>query len=263
MRKFENKNNIKGNVENVSKSKIKFITSLHRKKYRDEENAFVVEGVKMVEEALTEFPEHVLYCVHTSDFSMHQPKGREQHPIDHYLCDERTLKQCSSLQTPNKVLAVMRKFEYKAVEGHFKLVLDGVQDPGNMGTLIRLADWYGVSEIVCSETTVDCYNPKVVQASMGSIFRVPIRYISLPEYLSACEEPVYGALLEGENVYEQPLQPRGLLVLGNEGNGISEDLIPLLTHPLTIPRIGRAESLNVSTAGAILISEFFRKGFQE
>ncbi len=241
-------------MESVSKNKIKYITALRQKKYRDEEKAFVVEGVKMVEEVLSHFPDRVLFCVHTTDFSYPWDEQKQEH----YLCDERTLKQCSSLQTPNKVLAVVRQFEHQQPISGFTLALDGVQDPGNMGTLLRLADWYGVGQVVCSTHTVDIYNPKVVQASMGSVFRVPVVYADLATYLSSADTTIYGALLEGENVYTQALLPEGILVLGNEGNGISEAIIPLLTKPLTIPRVGEAESLNVSTAGAILLSEFYR-----
>lgn len=239
-------------MEVLSNSKIKQIRSLHTKKNRDELQLFVVEGEKMVLETLASIPGQIVYCVATKDFSA---AGND---IPFYQCDEETLKRCSSLKTPNKVIAVVKKMDFPKNTPSFVLALDSVQDPGNMGTIMRLADWFGVEQIICSHTTVDCYNPKVIQASMGAFLRVRVDYTDLQKYLSTTDLPVYGALLEGENVYKKELQPKGVLLMGNEGNGISEENLPLINHPISIPRRGKAESLNVSTATGILLSEFFR-----
>lgn len=239
----------------ISKNNIKFIKALQQKKFRDENNLFVVEGEKMVLESIQWKPQYLsdLYC--TEDF----PVGDlQQKNVPHEVISEKELKQISGLQTPNKALAVFRKWELSETNADFYIALDGVQDPGNMGTIMRLADWFGVPEIICSKDTVDCWNPKVVQATMGAAFRVQVRYTDLKSHLQALGLPVFGALLEGENVYRKKLEPKGVLLLGNEGKGISKEIQQLIDAPVSIPRFGEAESLNVSTAGAILLSEFFR-----
>lgn len=241
-------------MEELSKNKIKLIRSLQQKKYRDENDLFVIEGVKMCQEALQYCPNQIQLIVHTQAFEFKAPHAN----IEQYVVHEKILKQCSSLKNPNHVLMLVKKIAHKKEDGNFTIALDGVQDPGNMGTIMRLADWYGVNKIVCSNATVDCYNPKVVQATMGAILRIPIAYVDLKEYLSNTTSPIYGALLDGENIYSKTMLPEGILLLGNEGNGISEELIPLITHPITIPKAGNAESLNVSIATGILLSEFFR-----
>lgn len=238
----------------LSQSKIKQIRSLHQKKCRDEQNIFVVEGEKMVLETLASIPDQIEYCVSTTDFNPDN-KGN----ITWYHCDEETLKRCSSLKTPNKVIAVVKKMQLPEKKDTFIIALDSVQDPGNMGTIMRLADWFGVEKIVCSQTTVDYYNPKVIQASMGSFLRIRVEYTDLKQYLKDTSLPVFGALLEGENVYKQQLRPEGILVMGNEGNGISDEIRSFINHPVSIPGRGQAESLNVSIATGILLSEFFRE----
>lgn len=239
----------------ISRNNIKFIQSLQLKKFRDEAGMFIVEGEKMVLESLAWKSEHLVYLYHTAAFPIEQISNVNVHGTE---ITEKELKQISGLQTPNKALAVFRKWEDTVTAPDFLIALDGVQDPGNMGTILRLADWFGVKEIVCSKETVDCYNPKVVQATMGAFLRVKVSYTDLKTYLPALDLPVYGALLEGENIYRKSLEPRGILLLGNEGKGISPEIQQLVNVPLTIPRFGEAESLNVSTAGAILLSEFFR-----
>lgn len=239
----------------ISKNNIKLIKALQQKKFRDENGIFVVEGEKMVLESIQWKSDYLVDLYHTNDFPTHllNTKNLPIHDIS-----EKELKQISGLQTPNKALAVFRKWELQEIKSGFFIALDGVQDPGNMGTILRLADWFGIPEIICSRDTVDCYNPKVVQATMGAIFRVQVRYENLETYLKALDLPVFGALLEGENVYRQKLDPKGILLLGNEGKGISKSVQQLIDRPVSIPRFGEAESLNVSTAGAILLSEFFR-----
>lgn len=237
----------------LSQNKIKQIRCLQQKKCRDEHNLFVVEGEKMVEEVLMSAPSQVEFCVSTADFNSEHTTG-----VEWYQCDEETLKRCSSLKTPNKVIAVVRKMVFPETRTSFVLALDAVQDPGNMGTIMRLADWFGVEKIICSRTTVDVYNPKVIQASMGAFLRIQVDYTDLKSYFQETRLPVFGALLEGENIYKTVVQPAGILLMGNEGNGISEELKQFITHPISIPRRGGAESLNVSVATGILLSEFFR-----
>lgn len=241
-------------MEALSQSKIKQIRSLQQKKCRDEHHLFVVEGEKMVLELLNSIPDQIEYCVTTPEF-----EALKDFNVLFYQCNQEDLKRCSSLKTPNKVLAVVRKLKFPEQNSSFILALDSVQDPGNMGTIMRLADWFGVEQIICSNTTVDCYNPKVIQASMGAFLRVKVEYVDLKQYLSTVDLPVYGALLEGENIYKQTLKPKGILLLGNEGNGISTEIQSFISHPVSIPRKGSAESLNVSIATGILLSEFFRR----
>jgi TrmH family RNA methyltransferase len=239
----------------ISKSNIKLIKSLQQKKFRDELNLFVVEGEKMVQESLQWKSEYLVDLYYTSD-SIIRENIIDKEKMN--LISEKELKQISSLQTPNKSLAVFKKWPYSDHKFRFYIALDGVQDPGNMGTIMRLADWFGVKKILCSKETVDCFNPKVVQATMGAIFRVDVEYVDLTETFEMLNLPIYGALLEGENIYSKPLTPKGILLLGNEGKGISENLQKSINFPISIPRFGQAESLNVSAAGAILLSEFFR-----
>ena len=239
----------------ISKSYIKLIHSLERKKIRDEQGKFVLEGEKMLLEILKWKSDNLVHLFYTEDFKSNLAGFDESKCTE---ISEKELKSISRLQTPNKALAIFEKWEESDIKSDFYIALDGVQDPGNMGTIMRLADWFGVPEIICSKDTVDCFNPKVVQATMGAIFRVQVRYVDLEEYLPKLNLPIYGALLAGENVYRKELSPKGILILGNEGKGISSTIQQLINHPISIPRFGEAESLNVSTAGAILLSEFFR-----
>jgi RNA methyltransferase, TrmH family len=244
-------------VNKLSKNKIKWIRSLQQKKTREGLGFFVVEGDKMVAEVL----ESKQHKVHLLCLTPESAISSQQVQLSVATVSSDELKSISSLMNPNKSLAVVHLPQKKQVESPFRIALDGIQDPGNMGTILRLADWFGVEEIICSRDTVDIYNSKVVQASMGAIFRINVRYCDLQEYLQNTDQKVYGALLTGENLYEKPLIPSGILVLGNEGNGISEKIMETITDPITIPRLGKAESLNVSTAAGILLSEFFRSSF--
>ncbi|MCO5260799.1 MAG: RNA methyltransferase [Crocinitomicaceae bacterium] len=253
---FENKNNIKVNAENLSLNKIKQINCLQQKKCRDIQGLFLAEGEKIVSEIIANTPDSIEYIVSTPDYQIDTNKT-----FHHFVCDAATLKKCSSLKTPNKVIAVVKKMQQKNSNPSFILALDSIQDPGNMGTIMRLADWFGIEKIICSTTTVDIYNPKVIQATMGAFLRVEVDYLDLKDFFSTTKLPIYGALLEGKNVYEQPLKPHGILLMGNEGSGISKELVPFITQPITIPKKGGAESLNVSMATSILLSEFFRGEF--
>lgn len=240
-----------------SKSQLKLITSLAQKKYREKHKLFFVEGKKGISELLaSSFQLHSLYT--TEDiFEAEKEKT--------FLIGEEDLKKISRLSTPQTALAVFHIQEPpEATLTDLVVALDGVRDPGNLGTIIRLCDWFGVRHLVCSRDTVDCYNPKVVQATMGSIARVNIHYIELPEFLTNARKdfPVYGAFMEGENVYRQDLPPRGILVMGNEANGVSPEVAASISEKIAIPQFGQAaetESLNVATATAILLSEFRRR----
>ncbi len=237
-------------VEKISKSQIKWVRSLQQKKVREIENCFLVEGEKMVSELMNDFSERISAIFGSED-------AMQLLPIDFpfIICNTKELSQISGLTTPNKLLAIVKKETLSSPKKCRSIVLDGIQDPGNMGTILRLADWYGIEQIICSEDTVDCYNPKVVQASMGAIFRIKVVYVSLNDFLKNTEQPIYGALLEGENYKKVNYTENALLLMGNEGKGIREENISLITTAVTIPRFGKAESLNVSTATAILLSE--------
>ncbi len=241
-------------MQSISKNKIKWIRSLQQKKNREDLGLFIVEGEKMVNEALNSFGNYIEFLCITK-FSTIIPKNPT---FEVAIASDEELKSISSLKNPNKSLIVLKIPKTKTVDTQFRIALDGIQDPGNMGTILRLADWFNVKEIICSNDTVDIYNPKVVQASMGAIFRINVIYCDLVDYLTETKEPIFGALLEGENIYKKTVKPNGILVLGNEGNGISKEVISLIKNPITIPRFGKAESLNVSVATGILLSEFFR-----
>jgi len=238
----------------LSKSQIKLITSLKQKKYRQQNGFFVVEGVKTITELLQS--NMVLYAIYTTESFNINAK-------DEVLISETELKRISSLTTPNKALAIFKIPQPKPIEVNGIMVaLDAVRDPGNLGTIIRLCDWFGIKELICSNETVDCFNPKVVQATMGSLTRVNITYVDLIHFLKNTKLPVYGAFMEGENVYHKQLPENGILIMGNEANGVSKEVESIITDKISIPRFGElqeTESLNVATATAILLSEFKRR----
>ena len=179
-----------------------------------------------------------------------------------FYITEGELKKISALKTANTAVAIFKIPEQNASSSEgLTLVMDAIRDPGNLGTIIRLSDWFGVAQLVCSLDTVDCYNSKVVQATMGSIARVSIKYCDLSEYLINASLPIYGGVLNGENIYTSETPKKAILVLGNEGNGISDQIMALISNKITIPQFGasqKTESLNVATATAILLSEFNR-----
>ncbi len=237
----------------LSKSQIKTITSLKQKKYRLQQGLFVAEGVKTINELLA------------SQFSLQQLYTTNSFKIDANLetvVSENELKKISFLKTPNTALAIFKIPEPKAINTNQLMVaLDNVRDPGNLGTIIRLCDWFGIRDLVCNIETVDCYNPKVVQATMGSITRVNVSYLNLTDFLKTTHMPIFGAFMEGDNIYKSQLPNKGILVLGNEANGISREIEQVITTKISIPRFGQlqsTESLNVATAAAILLSEFRR-----
>ena len=239
----------------VSKNQIKLITSLVQKKYRKQHQLFFAEGVKVIEELFqSDFELEQIYHT-TAQF----PGVSEAKKT---VISESDLKKISALTTPNDCLAIFRiPQEKKIVTKGLIVALDDIRDPGNLGTIIRLCDWFGIAQIICSEQTVDIYNPKVVQATMGSISRVNVSYVDLESYLAESKIPVFGTFMEGENIYKKTLPQEGIIVLGNEANGISEAIAAKVTQKISIPRFGnlqRTESLNVATATAIVLSEFKR-----
>ncbi|WKD85011.1 23S rRNA (uridine(2479)-2'-O)-methyltransferase [Polaribacter huanghezhanensis] len=240
---------------NLSKNHIKLITSLQQKKYRQKHKLFVAEGVKVVNELLNStFKVAQLFI--TDDFEV---SSETENTI---IVSEKELKKISQLKTPNKVVGLFEIPETLSTQNTGIIVaLDAINDPGNLGTIIRLCDWFGVQKLVCSTTTVDCYNQKVVQASMGSLTRVEIIYTDLIDFLKETKLPIFIADMEGENVYKSDLPKEAVLVMGNEANGISDAIRKLVDAKISIPRFGNiqeTESLNVATATAILLSEFKR-----
>jgi len=238
----------------VTKSELKYIQSLSDKKVRLETGCFIAEGVKLVGEMIAAgYPLKAVYALD----SWESPDAS----IEVTRIEVFELEKMSMLQTPNQVLAVaMMPQQVKALDlgGQLTLVLDGIQDPGNMGTIIRTADWFGITQIVASEDTVDVYNPKVIGATMGSFMRVSVTYKNLQEWMPTVKLPVYGALLEGENIFTTNAVKEGLLVIGSEGKGIRENILDLITHPVTIPKIGVAESLNAGIAAGIIVAQLTR-----
>ena len=236
--------------EHLSKAQVKWVRSLQQKKNRDAEGVFVAEGAKCINELRGAF-ELVLLA---------SPDNASAIEIE----------QMSSLRTPQGQIAVFRKptTDNRYPISQLMLALDGVQDPGNLGTIIRTCDWFGIHDVLCSRDTADCYNPKVVQATMGALARVRVHYVDLPNALAELKDKhvaIYGTLLEGRNMYAEgaiPNKSEGVIIMGNEGNGISEEVRGLVSHPLLIPSYpageATSESLNVGIATAIVLAEFRR-----
>ena len=238
----------------VGKSQIKFIKSLQQKKYRNQNGMFAVEGIKTVQELLDSNIEP--YKIYSTSAELFQYLEDQIEIIS-----EVDLKKISGLKNPNKVLGIFKIPQPRKVdENDWILALDDVRDPGNLGTIIRLCDWFGIKHLVCSEQTVDCYNPKVLQATMGSITRVNIIYTDLVNYIEKSELPVYGTFMDGNTVYSSKLPLKGILVMGNEANGISSEIENLVNSRVSIPQFGSnaTESLNVATAVAIFLNEIRR-----
>ncbi len=248
----------------ISKNKIKFIRSLEQKKVRREERVFLAEGPKLTADLLGHF--RCRYLAATDDW-LASHNTIEADEIDTATIDE--IARASLLKTPQDVIAIFDQREEKTditvIEKQLCLALDDVQDPGNLGTIIRIADWFGIEHIFCSTNTVDVYSPKVVQATMGALSRVHLHYVSLTELIGKLNKnvPIYGTLLDGTNIYTQELSTTGLIVMGNEGNGITAEVRQLINRKLYIPNYpeGRdtSESLNVAIATAVTCAEFRRR----
>lgn len=244
----------------LSKSQLSFIKSLHQKKYRKESGLFIVEGIKSIVEFLaSSFKIQSIYSL---------PQNLSLLPalpanIKLFEVNNAELDKISTLQTPQGILAIIHipeseKLSALDLSGRFTLVLDGIQDPGNLGTIIRTADWFGFQNVVCSMNTVEVYNPKTVQATMGSLARIRVDYMDLNDFFKEVTLPVFGALLEGKSMYDINWGTEGLVILGNEGQGITDEVQEFITDPVTIPRVGAAESLNVAISAAIICSDIRR-----
>ncbi|MEJ7693126.1 RNA methyltransferase [Daejeonella sp.] len=244
----------------ISKSQISFIKSLQQKKLRKEHGLFTAEGLKSISEFINS--EYVIDTIFYTENVM--PKlGKLSHNIKQVEISTSELSKISALTTPQQLLALIKIPETRVLtpqmlKGSFTLALDGIQDPGNLGTIIRTADWFGFNRLICSEDTVDVYNAKVVQATMGSLSRVQVEYTDLQKLLQDCPLPVFGALLHGKSIYQTNFDVEGIVILGNEGNGIRPEIITYISHPVTIPRFGKAESLNVAICASIFCSEMRR-----
>lgn len=248
----------------ISKARIKWIKSLDVRKYRLQHNAFVAEGPKLVGELLPYSTP--IYLAATQDWLKQNKQLLENiNEVDEVSQEE--LERASLLRTPQSVLAVFPIPDLKLPEPlestNLYLALDNVQDPGNLGTILRIADWFGIKQILCSEGTADVYNPKCVQACMGALARVKVHYCKLVEVLKKTKMPVFGTFLDGVNIYNEELSSNGIIVMGNEGNGISEEVAKLITRRLYVPNfpIGSqtTESLNVAVATGIVCAEFRRR----
>ncbi|MDR1981602.1 MAG: RNA methyltransferase [Tannerellaceae bacterium] len=245
----------------ISKSVVKYIRSLAQKKFRNEHHVFLAEGDKLVAGMLGSFACEMI--VATPSWMANQGDIPVQELIE---ADEADIRKASLLKNPQHVLAVFKRPGYALSEADpsagLILALDGVQDPGNVGTIIRLAAWFGIGHIICSPDTADAFAPKTVQATMGALAHVKVHYTCLESYIKTQEAPLYGTFTDGENIYARELTPQGLIVMGNEGNGIREEIASLIGQRLTIPgyaKSGASESLNVAIATAIVCSEFRRR----
>jgi TrmH family RNA methyltransferase len=255
----------------ISKQQIKHIRSLQQKKYRNDSNMFVVEGLKMVSEAILQVPRQIECIYLTSKYLNQFNLDISEQKFQIIETSSEDFKKISSLTTPQEILAIIKKTEVSDLSlftpNDIFLVLDGIRDPGNMGTIIRLADWFGIKQIVCSPDTVECYNPKVVQASMGAILRVNIIYTALTSWLKNIkmkkEVTIYSTSLNGENLYNSILKKPAVIILGNESNGITNEVSLFADRNLCIPNFSnfpdKTESLNVSIAAAIVCAEFRRQ----
>lgn len=243
----------------VTKSQKKLIRSLKLKKNRKEKQLFVAEGIKVINEFLESNLKLELLVV-TKESQKLFPKANENCIA---YTNENELAQLTNLQSAQKGIAVFQIPKNKETKSDdLTLALDDVNDPGNLGTIIRLCDWFGITNIICTKNTVDCYNPKVVQATMGSLTRVNLNYTNLQEYLTSSKATIIGTYMDGENLYQYNSKPKNtILVMGNEANGISSEISKLISQRITIPRFGelqQTESLNVASATAIILSEFKR-----
>jgi len=248
----------------LSKSRVKYIQSLYHKKFRDAELVFVIEGPKIAEEFLLHAPREIVALYAVKNWLA----GKELliqsiAPSIIFSIEETELGKISALSTPNRVLAIVKqkeKTELPTPTSGLMLMLDGIQDPGNFGTIIRIADWFGITNLVCSKECADIYNPKVIQATMGSIIRTNVVYTNLCDW---CKQhagvDMYAATLQGQSIYDYPVLTDGIIVMGNESKGVSPELLGFCKKQVTIPRIGQAESLNAAVATGIILSQLIRK----
>lgn len=255
----------------LSKNQIKLITSLQKKKYRDTHQLFIAEGDKLVIDLLNS---GIIadYLIYTNDWKNKHLIARFKNINNRIESENSQLKKISNLSTPSQVLAVFKmpqiSLDKNIIQNSLSIVLDDIQDPGNLGTIIRIADWFGIKHIFCSPNTVDLYNPKVIQATMGAIARIKLFYVPLEGLILEYQNPdfpIYGTFLDGEVIYNTSLKNKGFVIMGNEGKGISDSIKNLVSHKLFIPSYPSnqetSESLNVSVATSIICSEFRRLEF--
>lgn len=248
----------------ITKSQVKYIQSLGHKKFRDEENVFIVEGPKIVAELIRSPNTRIRQLYATKEWvapvalpakSASSSGPRAALPVEEVTPSE--LERLSGLSTPNQVLAVFEKPVFPASNPgtSLSLILDGIQDPGNMGTIVRIADWFGVQQVLASNDSADVFNPKAIQSTMGSISRVPVIYEDVDVLLARYPDlPLYAAVLEGNDLYQEKRIRRGAIIIGNESKGVRPALLARATHRITIPRVGEAESLNAAVATGIILS---------
>lgn len=245
----------------LSKAQISLLNSLQQKKFRTQYNLFIVEGIKSVLEFVnSSYKVQKIFTTSQAAAKL----GKLPQLIKLEELTETEFSKISTLKNPQGALAIVeipstQQLDPNQLIGKHSLVLDDIQDPGNLGTIIRTAEWFGIKDIICSIGTVDVYNPKVVQATMGSLARVQVHYIDIKNFLSTTALPKFGALLEGKSIYQTDFTNQGLIILGNEGNGIRKEIITQIDQAITIPRIGNAESLNVAVAATIFCSEIARQ----
>ncbi len=255
----------------LSKNKIKFINSIKKKKYRAIQQCFFVEGEKLVDELLYSDVQIISIFAVTEWLEKKRSELSNLNDIEIVEVKEEDLKKISALTTPNKVLAVAKQpsysFIFEEIKESLNIFLDNINDPGNFGTIIRIADWYGINNIFCSNESVDVFNPKVVQSSMGAVFRTKIHYVDSSSFLEKLQQlddfNIYGTFLEGDNIYKTELSKNGMIIMGSESHGISDSLKPFIRTKLFIPNypldVKTSESLNISIATAITCSEFRRR----
>lgn len=250
----------------ISKNQIKFVYSFGKKKTRDEHQLFLAEGVKILRDILPYF-EAEFVCA--TEEAYDEIKSLTKSHVE--MATHAEIEKMTQLQSPPKALALLkmsqRKLDFASISKSLVLALDGVQDPGNVGTILRIADWFGINTVLCSQQTADVYNPKTIQATMGAIARVSVSYVDLPSTLQTLKDkykmPIYGTFLDGKNMYETELTSNGIIVMGNEGNGVTPEIDKISDHRLYIPNypvgVPTSESLNVSVATAIVCAEFRRR----
>lgn len=250
----------------ISKNQIKFVYSFGKKKTRDEHQLFLAEGVKILRDILPYF-EAEFVCAMEEAYD--EIKTLTKAHVE--MATHAEIEKMTQLQSPPKALALLkmpqRKLDFTSISKSLVLALDGVQDPGNVGTILRIADWFGINTVLCSQQTADVYNPKTIQATMGAIARVSVSYVDLPSTLQTLKDkykmPIYGTFLDGKNMYETELTSNGIIVMGNEGNGVTPEIDKISDHRLYIPNypvgVPTSESLNVSVATAIVCAEFRRR----
>lgn len=239
-------------MDQPSKKDIKLVRSLLQKKFRKELGLFVVEGKKMTEESIqSDFEVYAVFSTDPSFKSVYK---------DTILVSAKEMEQMSSMSTPSGYLAVLKSTSnsFQSPKGKVVLFLDGISDPGNLGTILRTADWFGINEIYCSHDTVELYNPKTIQSTMGSIFRCSLMYCNAEDVLNTKDYGVYGAVLQGKNVLECALESKRILIIGSESHGIREEVMSYIDQKITIPGRGGAESLNAAVAAGILMFSFVR-----